>query len=307
MFKASRRILKTVLCNVAVVAGAAAALAQSPDNQVPVRIVRGYLMVVKASVNGHPSVDFLVDTGSNTTLLDPQLVRELQLEPVGRVMLNSLASAAPMNRYLLDNLRIGPAAVSNLEALVMPLTELQAIDHKIRGIVGLNFLLQFSFLLDYEQQHFQVLPFPDRAVVPAGFRVSAEIHAGRILIPVTSNASPRKSWKLSLDSGISQLLLFTQRLDVRSSELDRCRDSGCVTNISTNLARQEARSLRLRHMGIAEVSFSDVPLVVLSNDQLDPRDPADGLLPATLFSSLFFDRTNATIVFNPIVPVVARR
>ena len=40
-------------------------------------------------------------------------------------------------------------------------------------------------------------------------------------------------------------------------------------------------------------------VVVLRNDLQKPSDPQDGLLPAAPFKSVFFDRTNATVIFSP--------
>jgi hypothetical protein len=47
--------------------------------------------------------------------------------------------------------------------------------------------------------------------VPAGLRVPVEINESRMLIKVMSEASPSGSWKLALDSGIAQFLVFQDR------------------------------------------------------------------------------------------------
>ena len=39
--------------------------------------------------------------------------------------------------------------------------------------------------------------------------------------------------------------------------------------------------------------------MILRNDLQQPTDPQDGLLPAALFRSIFFDRTTATVIFSP--------
>src|SRR5207302_2570572 len=61
-------------------ASLAAALPATPDrsgNALAVRTLRGYLMIVEVCINERGPFDFLVDTGSNTTLLDPELAAEL--------------------------------------------------------------------------------------------------------------------------------------------------------------------------------------------------------------------------------------
>ena len=118
-----------------------------------VRTISGYLMVVSVSINDRGPFDFLIDTGTNTTLIDPQLATELGLQPKDRLKLASLASSTEVPRYYFQTFRVGPASVSNQEALAVPLPQLTALDHNIRGVLGMNFLLQFSFRLDYGHRH----------------------------------------------------------------------------------------------------------------------------------------------------------
>jgi hypothetical protein len=55
----------------------AAAQSTVPDpaanSTLPVHTLRGYLMIVGVTINDRGPFDFLIDTGTNTTLLDPQL------------------------------------------------------------------------------------------------------------------------------------------------------------------------------------------------------------------------------------------
>jgi predicted aspartyl protease len=296
-----------VFCCLVIVAKPLAASAPNAEFSVPVHTLKGYLMVVSVFVNDRGPFDFLVDTGTNTTLIDPQLARELGLEPVGRMSLVRLNKSVPVDRYFLQTFRVGAASVSHLEALAAPLAELQAIRGKIRGVLGTNFLLQFSFLLDYDQQRFAVFPLPEQAHAPEGVRVRVEIHDWRILVPVTSPASPAGTWKLCLDSAISELLVFEGRTAASGRGMDRCGQVTCLMQVATNLSRQNAASVRVRNLGIAEAHLQDVPAVVLHNELLSPSDPSDGLLPASLLRSVFFDRTDASVVFSPRLSMVATR
>jgi hypothetical protein len=69
--------------------------------------------------------------------------------------------------------------------------------------------------------------------------------------------------------------------------------------VSTNLADHNASTIRLQDISIAGARLPDTQVVVLRNDLQKPSDPQDGLLPAAPFHSVFFDRTNATIIFSP--------
>jgi predicted aspartyl protease len=274
---------------------AAPAASDSGNTHLRVRIIAGYLMVVSVSINDRGPFDFLIDTGTNTTLIDPQLAAELALQPKDRLKLTSLASATDVPRYYFQTFRVGPASVSNQEALAVPLPQLTALDHKIRGVLGMNFLLQFSFRLDYEHRTLELYPFPESAQVPAGLRVPVEINESRLLIKVVSEASPSGSWRLALDSGIAQFLVFQDRISAERS----CGKVNCLMQVATNLANHRASTIFLKDVSIAGSQLPETQVVILQNNLQKPSDLQDGLLPAAPFRSVFFDRTNATVIFSP--------
>ena len=258
-----------------------------------VRTVNGYLMVVRVSINGQGPFDFLADTGTNTTLIDPGLAADLKLKPVDRMALATLADATPVVRYYADTMQAGPASVAHLEVLGAPLNQIRVLDNRIRGVVGMNFLLQFSFLLDYRHQRMAIFPFPDSAPVPNGRRVNVQINDSRILIPVASQSSPAGTWNLVLDSGIESVLLFQSRI---RSIAGPCAAAPCMMQVATNRSNYSTPTVVIPEMMIGEHSLINQSAIVLRNDLLKPSDPQDGLLPASLFRSVFFDRSNATLV-----------
>lgn len=260
------------------------------------RSINGYLLVVGVSVNGAGPYDFLVDTGTNSTLVDPSLAAELKLKPVDRMALTTLADATPVVRYYADRLQAGPAAVSHLELLGAPLTELRAVDHRIRGVLGMNFLLQFSFMLDYRHHRIEIFPFPDSAPVPGGVRLQVQINDSRILVPVLSQSSPRGAWNFVLDSGIGQFLVFQSRMRLTER---RCEEAPCVMTVATNASNYNAPKVVIPELAIGESRLFNQPAVLMRSDLLSPSDPQDGLLPASLFRSVFFDRKDATLVVDP--------
>jgi predicted aspartyl protease len=297
MAKPARNLALSVLlfCCAASAMAAPVSHGQDPDTKIAARTLRGYLMVVSVSINERGPFDFLVDTGSNTTLIDPALAAELSLKPKDRFHLASFASATEVPRYYLTTFKAGPVSVSNLEALAVPLPQLAALDSGIRGVLGMNFLLHFSFRLDYEHQALELYPSPEGVRIPAGLRVPVEINESRLLISVVSSASPRGSWKLALDSGISQFLVFQERIVSPTA----CREASCLVQVSTNLADHSASAVMLSDVSIADARLPDMQVVVLRNDLQKPSDPQDGLLPAAPFRSVFFDRGSATIVLSP--------
>jgi predicted aspartyl protease len=298
MARAAKKLAFILLfCCWAVPASAAPHPESDTNTHLRVRTIAGYLMVVSVSINDRGPYDFLIDTGTNTTLIDPQLATELTLQPKDRLTLASLASATDVPRYYFQTFRVGSASVSNQEALAVPLPQLTALDRKIRGVLGMNFLLQFSFRLDYEHHALELYPFPESAQAPAGLRVPVEINESRLLIKVGSEASPTGSWKLALDSGIAQFLVFQDRIAAAERS---CGKSNCLMEVATNLADHRASTILLHDVSIAGAHLPETQIVVLHNDLQKPSDHQDGLLPAAPFRSVFFDRTNATVIFSPV-------
>ena len=300
MTYAAKKMAASLLLLFCAASAQAAPAAPDPtsNTNLPVRTIAGYLMVVSVSINERGPFDFLIDTGTNTTLIDPELATELGLVAKDSLQLASLASSANVPRYYLQTFRVGPASISNQEALAVPLPQITALDSKIRGVLGMNFLLHFSFRLDYDRRTLELYPFPEAADVPIGLRVPVEINESRLLIKVVSSASPRGSWKLALDSGISQFLVFQQRI-VPPSGSGGCGNATCLMQVSTNLADHSASTVLLHDVSIAEALLPDTQVVVLRNDLQKASDPQDGLLPAAPFHSVFFDRSNATVIFTP--------
>lgn len=258
--------------------------------------VQGFLMVTSAMVNGQGPYAFLIDTGTNTTLIDPELAAELQMKPVDRMSIRTVAESRPAVRYFADTVTTGAASVAHLEILGTPLPELQKLDRSIRGVLGMNFLLLFSFQFDYEHKRFQIYPPDDSLPLPDGLHLKAEIHDARILVPVSSVAAVNGRWRLGLDSGIAQTLIFADRIDASRTT---CGGPDCLMRVSSNVSSRQAIAVHLPQISIAGVELNDFPAVVLPGDTSRKGDPQDGLLPAAMFRSISFDRATATITIKP--------
>jgi hypothetical protein len=293
-------VVKKIALSLLLLCCAATAQPSDPiaNSTLPVRTLRGYLMIAGVTINERGPFEFLIDTGTNTTLLDPQLAAELHLQPKDRLQLASLSNSAGVPRYFLQKINLGPAALSNLEALAVPLPQLRELDRNIRGILGMNFLLHFSFRLDFDHSAVEIYPFPETARIPDGLRMPVQINESRLLIAVASAAAPHGTWKLALDSGISQFLLFQDRIVPQRENSKPSPQPKRLMQVSTNLARQTASTRLLQDVFISAAPLPDQEIVVLRNDLLKATDPQDGLLPAALFHSVFFDRMTATIIVS---------
>jgi hypothetical protein len=266
--------------------------AANASTSVPLRIVNGNILIVSMRVNGRGPYDFVLDTGTNTSLFEPELAAILELHPVDRIALTTLTGSAPLPRYIVDSISIGKADISHVEMLSQALPALHRLDGKVQGILGLNALRDFSFRIDNE--HKQLDLFIDEPL-PLFFKskgVAVQVAQDRIVVPVFAEAAIGGLWKLELDSGVSQVIVFGERISGTK------RGNTAATRVTTNSPESSAATLRNVNFEVGLARFSNFPVVVFGAKAIPPPPGEDGLLPVSLFRSVFFDRTTSSLFFE---------
>ena len=119
------------------------------------RLVKNSLVVIPVRVNEEGPFDFLLDTGTNVTLVTPALARRLDLGATSQVSLITLAGTELVPRSVLDNVALGTKSIKQLEVLFDDLLGVRSLDAKISGVLGQNFLSQFNYLLNYRERHLE--------------------------------------------------------------------------------------------------------------------------------------------------------
>src|ERR1700733_2405820 len=80
-----------------------AALCQTiqAQSQIPFRLVHNALIVVSVTVNGAGPFDFVLDTGADTTIVDPAIAPNPSLVSHDRVQQTTLAGVQSLSRAVL--------------------------------------------------------------------------------------------------------------------------------------------------------------------------------------------------------------
>ena len=264
-------------------------------SRVRFRTVSGFLVVVPVSVNGQGPFEFLLDTGTNTTLLDAELAKQLKLKPVGRKLLRTLTGSEAVPRYSLGAVTLGTHSISSLEALAQEMKELHALDSRIRGVLGLDFLLGFSFLLDYRHRRVELFDSSEDPQITGGTRMPIEVVRARILVSAASGAAVRGSWNLVLDSGIQKVAIFETGIACSQN----CDSNGRGTiQVVTNLSSIPTRTATLRDFALAGHRLPDLPVVVLPANQAIQSGIEGGLLPAAFFRYILVNPKQGYMVFE---------
>lgn len=272
---------------------AALSLIPSPapaDTSVPFRTVAGRLVVVPVLVDDQGPFEFLLDTGTNTTVVDPRLAGLLGLRPIDRVSVHSPAGARSLPRARLQSLTLGPKAVHGLDALCAELGQL-AQAAGVRGIVGQRFLSQFNYLLSYQDRRLEFFDGDGPEAPLRGVRLPFEADEGRVVVAAAGATDRRHRRRLVLDSGASQLILFARQDQGRGGDVEE--DDGRAV-LSTSHADLLVRTGRLRHLAVGGQTFHDLPLVLVPEARVE-----DGLLPTNLFRAVYFDHRERFVLLNP--------
>ena len=131
--------------------GVLAAQVVQPNEILQFHLRSGYLIIVQTVVNGAGPFNFLLDTGTTRTVIDPDLARQLQVPVIGEVSLTGVLHVRQDQLVQLKDVRLGEASQSGLRAIVDELARQKMLAPGIRGVLGEDFLSRFDILIDYRR------------------------------------------------------------------------------------------------------------------------------------------------------------
>jgi hypothetical protein len=279
--------------SLAVLPASLAAQAQQSSANVPFRLRDGYLMIVRTSVNGAGPFDFLLDTGTTRTVIDPELAQQLQAPVVGGASLTGILHVRQDKLVQLREIRLGNASLSGLGAVVDLLARQKTLAPGIRGVLGEDFLSKFDFLIDYRRH---CLRFGDPP--PGGeryrFETIGQYHGApttnRLLIAADLMASSTQRVVLQLDTAARMPELFPPDPDAHPSE--PWRGSMAASSGADGFTVYSNVTIRV---GTTLVRGMDV----LQSRRAIQFDAA-GLLPGAIFRSIYISHSHEFVVLNPV-------
>jgi hypothetical protein len=109
-----------------------------------------YQVVLQAYINGSGPYDFLLDTGSQITMIDESLASELHIKTTTKAALVGVSLQGKAGKYaLLDSVRVGDnAKVGGIYALAFDMDDVRAAGYAVRGLIGEDFLSHFDATID---------------------------------------------------------------------------------------------------------------------------------------------------------------
>src|ERR1019366_3020534 len=138
----------------AIVVPLLSAKSQCPGNvaSLPFRNANRDQIIVAVSVNHSGPYKFLLDTGSQVTIVDTSLAASLHLSAQGEAQVAGVGFHQPASIAQVELLEAGSHAVANQKVMVYSLQNLHSADLDIQGVLGEDFLAHFDVLIDNEHR-----------------------------------------------------------------------------------------------------------------------------------------------------------
>ena len=269
---------------------------------VPLRLVNGYQMIVKVSINHSGPYEFLLDTGTQFTMIDPSLAADLHLDSTGSAQVTGNGFHTTSFTVELDRLEVGPHAVDNLEAFVFDVQNVRPHNPNLRGILGEDFLLQFDMLIDNGRR---ILCLDDSTVLRAalkGPRISLQTASATQGVPANSLifavrlSDKTRPIRLKLDSGANAPILYNAS---HFKPVDEYRGHS-LRSSGADGSETAVVALPLQDVKIGRVQVPNIRFFALADPQ-DRSIPSDfdGLLPMRLFQRVFISQAESFAILEP--------
>ena len=265
---------------------------------VPLHLTNSHQMIVAVSVNHSGPYNFLLDTGTQTTMVDPSLAAELHLNTQGSALVAGFGFHAAASIAQLDLLEVGSHAVANQKVIVFEFQNPHSVDLHFRGVLGEDFLSQFDMLIDNDHN---LICLDDSAGMRADVkgphiallapaRAANGMPALMSLIIVARLSDGERPVRLRLDSGTHVSFLFNT---YRYLPLGLLRRTSLLGG-GLDGAQHPFATIPLQNLRIGQLEIRRVPFVTFADspEGLSRTSAFDGLLTLGLFRRVFISHAH---------------
>jgi predicted aspartyl protease len=253
-------------------------------HEVPFQKYRDYLIVVQGSLGDTQRLNFIIDTGTDRTVIDSRVAQKLHMVgEVGKLGVHN--QVVEVQQAVLPSVQIGALRAAFLPVLIRDLTFLQkGLGICIDAVIGLDVLSLSNFSINYTTKRivFGVTPVSGSSVpfqsAPPWLTVRMEVDG--------------VSFDLLLDTAASGILLFQSRIRDRLPQL---------ISLGERMSSNMGGDMRLQRVILARTKFGETDFgqknAFVVEDQEDQSREFDGLLgPSALgLKQIAFDFQRHTL------------
>lgn len=260
--------------------GFAAAAASVP---LPFDLTPQGAIVVPAIVNGTGPAAFMLDTGSNGSVVSGTLASALGARVVAKTTLMSASGQKDALVVKIEHLNVGGVVATGvLMTLASPddfnLPDLAASGHHVQGVIGQDVLGALRYTIDYRKRRIVWHDAPHVPQHATVFELESQNDRFVALLPQSDRVL-----RLVPDTGAETLILFQSgNGTVPSATL--AHESAELTGLTGTRAAQRAIVRALR---VGATTLMDVAAVIVGGECDSPS--LDGLLPLHIFARVTFN------------------
>jgi hypothetical protein len=270
------------------------------------------MIIVPVTINGSGPFDFMLDTGDTITLIDQKLAEELHLPAAGVGRLAGPGKEAVTSIAHADSVSMGGANVRGLNLFVINHLA-DGSPHHVRGSLGEDFMRHFDLLIDNRHHLIQFDPGPGPLSdmfagerLPLSLNGSTEKDAteNRLIIVGHCFESGGREMKFQLDSGVSDVVLLSGLNSLTAYPPTVSLLPPHV--VKGPLGGGFEGNFQTAHLQLGKRVFNKSVIVPEGNLSLRGVD-VDGLLPTSLFQSIFISHSGKFAILDPSAkPTVAK-
>ncbi|MDX1981347.1 MAG: retroviral-like aspartic protease family protein [Bryobacteraceae bacterium] len=232
-----------------------------------------WLTVDGVRINDKGPFRFLIDTGAQSTVIDPAVAGQLALRPSYRVEVVSVNGSMLAPAAEVTSVSVDGVTAKDVEVLWYGLAQVRSAIAGVDGVLGQNFLSLTPHLLDFRKRTVRL-----GGAEMAGERVPIEFVDGRPVVTVDG-------LRLALDSGAHNTMLFR--------EVGCWRGDGTVAVITTSTGASQARVGRIKQLRVGSVALRDVPAGLMAANA-----GIDGILALNVFEAVYINPAGGYAVFT---------
>jgi hypothetical protein len=287
----------------------ASASATVPDKIEPVpkiitakiRLDEQSMIIVPVRLNGSGPYDFMLDTGCSKTMVDGELARELRLPHVGEKTVAGVFASAQMLVVQVNSLSVEGATVLGGE--LFDTDRPATVTSKVRGVLGEDFLRNFDLLIDNDRQVIRLESALGSMAETAGgehlpLQLTSTRHGNpihnRLIVSGRIEEFGDTAISLLLDSGTNQLILFKDDLGPGQSQTGPFSAGSFGQWITSSSPARRIRTLTLGSRSVTDLTV----IAIARRADVD----TDGLIPTSLFHSIFISHFGRFVILNPSFP-----
>jgi predicted aspartyl protease len=235
-------------------APAAPVLDQGAAETLDYRTDRDTRMTVPVSISGRGPFNFVVDTGSERTVVSRELASDLALGPGEIATVHSMTEVSRIPTVVVQGLRVGQRTIADIQAPALARINLGAA-----GMLGVDSLQTQRVIFDFQRHEMTIMPsqradphWPEGTIV-----VTARSRFGRLML-IDASIDHQRVWVI-VDTG-SEISVGNMALRNALERRHRLGPTAPITMLSVTGGRITADYSIARQMRIGDADINFMPI-----------------------------------------------